>query len=87
MDLKKKSLKKSSSPIVEFPGESVLAEGKITLPVTITDEERVTITVPQEFYIVDAPTRYNCILGRKLTEPTFHLFTIKLFFSSGEMEE
>ena len=25
----------------------------------------MTITVPQEFYIIDAPTRYNFILGRK----------------------
>jgi hypothetical protein len=67
MEIEEKILKKSSTPIVGFSGESVLAVGKIILPVTITDREAVTNTVPQEFHIVDAPTRYNCILGRKFT--------------------
>lgn len=40
-------------------------EGKVTLPVTIWDKKGTTITCLQEFYIIDAPTRYNCILGRK----------------------
>ena len=65
MDLEDKLLKKSYTPIVGFSRESVHAEGKITLPVTITANQRITITVPQELYIIDAPTRYNCILGRK----------------------
>ena len=65
MNLEDKVLKRSSIPIVGFSRESVQAEGKITLPMTITDKQGVTITVPQEFYVIDAPIRNNCILGRK----------------------
>ena len=67
MDLEDKVLKRSSTPIVGFSGEAVQAEGKITLPVTIKDKQGVNITIPQEFYIIDAPTRYNYILERKFT--------------------
>ena len=45
MDLEDKVLKRSSTPIVEFSGESVQAEGKITLLVIMTDKQGVTITV------------------------------------------
>jgi hypothetical protein len=62
MDVDDKVLKKSSTPIVGFSGELVLAEEKITLPVTIIDVQGVTVIVPQEFYAVDALTRYNFIL-------------------------
>ena len=46
MDLEDKVLKRSSTPIVRFSGESVQAEGKITLPIAITKKQGVTITVP-----------------------------------------
>ena len=39
MDLEDKNLKRSSTPIVGFSGESVQVEGKITVPVTITDKK------------------------------------------------
>ena len=67
MDLEDKTLKRSSTPIVGFSGEIVQAEGKVTMLVTITDKLGVTITMPQEFYVIDAPTKYNSILGRKFT--------------------
>ena len=67
MDLEDKVLNRSSTPIVGFSRESVQAKGKITLTVAITDKQGVTIIVPQEFYVIDAPTKYNCILGRKFT--------------------
>ena len=47
MDLEDKVLKRSSTPIVGISRESIQAEGKITLPVTITDKQGVTITVPR----------------------------------------
>ena len=65
MDLEDKVLKRSSTLIVGFSGELLQVEGKIILPVSITDKQGVTITVPQQFYVIDAPTRFNCILGRK----------------------
>ena len=46
MDLEDKVLKRSSTPIVGFSEEAVQAEGKITLRVTTTDKQEVTITVP-----------------------------------------
>ena len=46
MDLEDKVLNRSSTPIVGFSGESVQVEGKITLPVNITNRQGVTITVP-----------------------------------------
>ena len=46
MDLEDKILKRSSTPIVGFSGESVQVKGKIILPVTITDKQEVIITVP-----------------------------------------
>ena len=67
MDLEDKNLKRSSTPIVEFSGEIFQAEGKVILLVTIIDELGFTIIVPQELYVIDAPTRYNYILGRKFT--------------------
>ena len=38
MDLDEKALKRSTTSIVGFSDESVLAEGKMSLPVTITDK-------------------------------------------------
>ena len=57
---------RATNPIVGFSGESLRSERKGTLPVTIQDKKGVTITSPQEFYIINAPTKYNCILARKL---------------------
>ena len=34
----------------------------------IQDKKGIVATSPQEFYIIDAPTRYNYILGRKFIE-------------------
>ncbi|XP_057524854.1 uncharacterized protein LOC130804440 [Amaranthus tricolor] len=91
MDLEDKVLKRSSTPIVGFSGESVHAEEKITLPVTITDKQGVIITVPQEFYIIDALTKYNCILGRKFTVaitsiPSTHHQTLLFVGLEGRVE-
>ena len=66
MDVGKQQLVRVTTPIVGFSGESMRSKGKVTLPVTIQDKKGVTVTSPQEFYVIDALTRYNCILGRKL---------------------
>ena len=65
MDAEGQHLVRATTPIVGFSGESIRSEGKVTLPITIQDKKGITVTCPQEFYIIDAPTRYNCILGRK----------------------
>ena len=91
MDLDDKALKRSTTPNVGFFDESVLAEGKITLPVTITNTQGVTITVPQKFNIINAPIRYNCILGRKFTVlitgiPSTHHQTLLFVGKDGRVE-
>ena len=65
MDAGGKHLVRATTLIVGFSGESMRFEGKVILPVTIQDKKGIIVTSPKEFYIIDAPTRYNCILGRK----------------------
>lgn len=65
MDVGGQNLLKATTPIVGYTGEAMGSEGKVTLPITIQGNKGITITCPQEFYIIDAATRYNCILGRK----------------------
>lgn len=52
-----------------FSGETVQAKGKATLQITITDGEGITIIVFQDFYIINTPIRYKCILEKELTLP------------------
>ena len=57
MDARGQHLVRVTTPIVGFSGESMRSEGKVTLLVTIQDKKGITVTCPQEFYIIDAPTR------------------------------
>lgn len=65
MDVGRQHLLRATNTIVGFSGDIMRSEGNVTLPVTIRDRKGITTTSPQEFYIIDAPTRYNCILGRE----------------------
>lgn len=55
-----------ATPIVGFTGEAIIPEGKVYLPITISNRYGVSRTSIHEFYMVDSSSPYNCILGTKL---------------------
>ena len=51
------------TPLYEFGGERVYAEGAIQLPVTY-DIHLAKVTQMVDFLLVDQPSAYNAIIGR-----------------------
>ena len=59
MELAESNIKKSTSVLIGFNGESTTAVGKIKLPVFAARENKMTT-----FLVLDCPSAYNIILSR-----------------------
>lgn len=50
-----------ATPLVGFTGQTVKYDGKISLPISISDTSLI-----MEFLLISASSPYNCIMGRQV---------------------
>ena len=62
MGLLQEYLRPATTPFYGFTGDSMVLQGKISLPMTVREHPRV-LTVIMNFLVVDCPSAYNTVIG------------------------